>query len=202
VESIGEETERIDSILAEAGRKRSAAYDQILEIAMERLRILTHEMMRGYPSLARWEQTDDVFQEVVIRLYRTLKKVQPQSARHFFGLAAQQVRRTLIDLARHHFGPLATAANHESHFGLAELPPPASESTDGPVTLAEWAEFHEQIEKLPEEPRDVFSLIWYTGATHAEAAKILEVSTKTVQRRFLQARLLLTEAFQGPRSQD
>ncbi|MCC9606113.1 sigma-70 family RNA polymerase sigma factor [Blastopirellula sp. JC732] len=184
-------TQQIDVILAAERQRPAAAYDLIIESALERLQRQTKAMMRSYPRLARWEQTDDVFQEAVIRLYKSLKKVKPESARHFFNLATMQIRRTLIDLARHHLGPMAEAANHESHFALAELP--RQDADEGPLSLAQWAEFHEAIDKLPEEPRETFSLVWYGGMTHADAAQLLGVSTKTIQRRFLHARLLLAE---------
>lgn len=193
-DAITATTERIDAILAIEPRKPSAAYEQILEISLARLERLTRSMLRGYPSLARWEQTDDVFQEAVVRLYRTLKKVQPKSARHYFGLAAMQIRRSLIDLARHHLGPMATAANHESRFDIAEMQHNAED--EGPCSLAAWAEFHEAVEKLPEKQREVFSLVWYAGSSQSDAAKILNTSTKTVQRRFLEARLTLAKVLQ------
>ncbi|EAQ78950.1 RNA polymerase sigma factor [Blastopirellula marina] len=184
-------TQDIERILEAERQQPAAAYDLILERSLERLRRLTKAMMRSYPSLIRWEETDDVFQEAAIRLYRSLKKVKPQSAQHYFKLATLQIRRTLIDLARKHLGPLAEAANHQSHFALAELPRQGDD--EAPLSLAQWAEFHEAVDKLPEELRDTFSLIWYADATHGDAAQILGVSTKTIQRRFLKARLLLAE---------
>ncbi|PQO26486.1 RNA polymerase sigma factor [Blastopirellula marina] len=191
MDSTAGTTCQIDAILAAERQRPAAAYELIIERALERLQRQTKAMMRSYPRLARWEQTDDVFQEAVVRLYKSLKKVKPESSRHFFGLATLQIRRTLIDLARHHLGPLAEAANHESHYALAELP--RQEHEEGPLSLAQWAEFHEAIDQLPEEPRETFSLIWYAGMTQADAAALLGVSTKTIQRRFLHARLLLAE---------
>jgi hypothetical protein len=38
-----------------------AARDRLLERAGQRLLALTRRMLRGYPHLRRWEQTDDVF---------------------------------------------------------------------------------------------------------------------------------------------
>ncbi|HKB36491.1 MAG TPA: sigma factor-like helix-turn-helix DNA-binding protein, partial [Gemmataceae bacterium] len=35
---------------------------------------------------------------------------------------------------------------------------------------------------MPEEQREVFDLVYYQGLSHAEAAALLGVSTKTVQR--------------------
>jgi RNA polymerase sigma-70 factor (ECF subfamily) len=49
------------------------------------------------------------------------------------------------------------------------------------------------IEGLPEDEREVFELVGIQGLTHAEAATVVGVSQKTVQRRLHEARLLLAE---------
>jgi RNA polymerase sigma-70 factor (ECF subfamily) len=49
------------------------------------------------------------------------------------------------------------------------------------------------IEGLPEVEREVFDLVRIQGLTHAEAAGVVGVSEKTVQRRLNRARLLLAE---------
>ena len=91
-----------------------AAYGELLSIASTRLHKLARKMLRDLPQLRRWEQTDDVFQTAAIRLHRSLSEVKPESVRQFFGLASTQIRRTLINLARHHYGPEGQAANQES----------------------------------------------------------------------------------------
>lgn len=71
-------------------------------------------MFHGYPNLRRWEQADDVFQNSMVRLHRAMAEVPVESVRHFFNLAAVQVRRELLDLAKHHFGPEGGGANHHT----------------------------------------------------------------------------------------
>ena len=178
----------IDEILASAEPESRETYRKIIELSMIRMQQLTHNMLRGYPHLQRWEQTDDVFQTAVIKLHGSLNEVKPTSARQFFGLAALQIRRTLIDLVRHHLGPQADAANHESCGSLDVIDDQAS----GPATLAQWTDLHEAVDNLPDNEREVFSLIWYASATQKEAAKLIGVSDKTVQRRFYRARVLLS----------
>src|SRR5438270_546516 len=51
----------------------------------------------------------------------------------------------------------------------------------------------EAIDKLPENEREVFGLVRLQGLTHVEAAEVLDVSVKSVQRRLNRARLLLAE---------
>jgi RNA polymerase sigma-70 factor (ECF subfamily) len=49
------------------------------------------------------------------------------------------------------------------------------------------------IEGLPEPEREAFELVRIQGLTHAEAAAVVGVSERTVQRRLNRARLLLAE---------
>src|SRR5258706_15757041 len=70
---------------------------------------------------------------------------------------------------------------------------PAADSTD-PGQLSLWTEFHEKVKDLPDELRESFELLWYQGLTQTEVADLLGVSTRTVQRRRVDAcqRLRLT----------
>jgi RNA polymerase sigma-70 factor (ECF subfamily) len=51
----------------------------------------------------------------------------------------------------------------------------------------------EAIESLPEEEREVFSLVRVQGMAHTEVAEVLGTSTKTVQRRLNRALMVLAE---------
>jgi RNA polymerase sigma factor (sigma-70 family) len=182
-----------------------AARDRLLDRAGQRLVALTRRMLRGYPHLRRWEQTDDVFQSAVLRLYRSLGDVRPDSIAQFFGLAATQIRRTLIDLARHHFGPEGAAARHQSDVGAREKLNGSRDSSpvradEPPETLDAWARFHEAVEALPRDEREAFSVIWYGEATQKEAAELLGVTERTVLRRLVRARLLLHESLKNVRA--
>ena len=143
-------------------------------------------------------------QDALLRLWRALQDVRPTSLREFFRLAAVQVRREMIDLARHHFGPQGAAAFHASNPPI-ELRQTASAAPHGdradlshePSQMAAWTEFHEHAGRLPEEVGEVFDLIFYQGLSHAEAAALLGVSTKTVQRRWQEGCLRLHTALGG-----
>jgi len=50
------------------------------------------------------------------------------------------------------------------------------------------------IERLPEDEREVFCLVRIQGLSHGEAAALLDVSTKTVQRRIHRSMLLLAQS--------
>ena len=180
-----------------------SARKELLNCACERLSRLTRKMLRGYPRLKRWEQTDDVLQNAAVRLYRALGQVKPASAPDFFRLAALNIRRELLDLAKHYYGPQGRGARHatvDHRRQDASGTPAAHEPPDaggGPERLAAWTEFHQQIERLPDEEREIFDLLWYQGLSQAEAASLLNVSERTIKRRWQSARLKLHEALHG-----
>jgi RNA polymerase sigma-70 factor (ECF subfamily) len=173
-----------------------AARAALLECAGERLVRLARKMLGRFPGVRRWEQTDDVLQNALLRLHRALEGTAPESVRSFFNLAGVLIRRELIDLARHYASPRVPLARHESGVPLDDprgsLPARAgADQTDDPARLAAWTEFHHQVEHLADEDREVFDLLWYQGLTQGEAAGVLGVSEKTINRRWAAARMRL-----------
>lgn len=194
---------KLQNLIDLATKGDTAAHDALLDHACDRLLKLTRKMLRGYPQLRRWEQTDDVCQNAMLRLHRALEQVELESVRHFFNLAAVQIRRELLDLAKHHFGPQGRGANHHTDGQPADDDGGSIHaSPQEPTSLEDWSEFHGQVEALPDEEQEVFNLIWYDGLTQPEAAQALDISLRTVKRRWQSARLLLFEALQGERPQD
>jgi RNA polymerase sigma-70 factor (ECF subfamily) len=175
-----------------------AARDALLGAAGERLRQLAHRMLGTYPRVRRWEETDDVLQNALLRLYRTMKDVPPQSAADFLRLAALNIRRELLDLIKHYYGPQGQGAHHASQDPNQESPPEGTApSSLDPSRLATWSEFHQHVERMPDDERAVFDLLWYQGLTQAQAAQLLGVTERTVKRRWQSARLKLHDALQG-----
>jgi RNA polymerase sigma-70 factor (ECF subfamily) len=70
-------------------------------------------------------------------------------------------------------------------------------TTHDPGRLAAWAEFHAAVAALGEADRELFDLLWYQGLTQAEAATLLGVSERTVNSRWLAARVRLSDALGG-----
>jgi RNA polymerase sigma-70 factor (ECF subfamily) len=176
---------------------------ELLTAASERLGRLARKMFRAETRLRRWEDTADVFQAAMLRLLRRLQNVTPASPRDFFRLAAGEIRRELIDLARHHFGPCGPGANHDTNpggTGDADTPSWPDDPADAeqcPSRLAEWGEFHERVGALPDVEQEAFDLVWYQGLSHVEAAEVLGVCPRTVKRRWHAACLKLESALGG-----
>jgi RNA polymerase sigma-70 factor (ECF subfamily) len=162
----------------------------LLERAVGRLRLLCAGLLRrSYPRLTQPPvnlETDELLDGVVAGLVTALQKVRPQTVRQFFALANQHMRWQLNDLARLLDERPRAAALAES--GVA-APPGSSDSClsqDARRMLA-------AIEGLPEDEREVFELVRIQGLPYTEAAGVVGVSVKTVQRRLNRARLMLAE---------
>jgi RNA polymerase sigma factor (sigma-70 family) len=186
---------QLQALLDQAAEGSDEAYGELVSQASERLLKLTRRMIRDFPKLRRWEQTDDVFQTAALRLYRSLAEVKPDSVRGFFGLATTQIRRTLIDLARQHYGPEGHGAMHHTD-GDGEAAddgvlPNQPADVLKPESLDAWVRFHEAVDQLPEHEREVFQLLWYAGVQQQEVAAILGISVPAVQRRWYQAQHVL-----------
>src|SRR5947209_20380976 len=73
-----------------------SAHNELLTHAGERLTRLTRKMLRDFPGVHRWEETDDVLQNSFLRLSRALGELQLPTVADFFRLAAVQIRRELF----------------------------------------------------------------------------------------------------------
>lgn len=181
-----------------------AARDRIIELSSARLRLLAHRMLARFPAVRRWDDTDDVFQNAALRLHRALGDVQPESPRGIMALAATQLHRELIDLARRHAGPMSFAANHATNApaggqpsGGTDVPAAVDRAATSDETLDRWTMFHDAIAALPGELREVFHLVWYLGADQKSIARLLECSERTVKSRWREAREAVRAALDG-----
>lgn len=166
----------------------------LIDHAFGRLRRLAARLLGAYPSVRRWEQTDDVLQNASVRLWKSLAEVEPRNVKSFFGLAAVQIRRELLDLARKHKQRRgADTAGQE--IGQENEDPLGPKAPD--ASLTEWTELHENVQELPKEQLEVFDLLYYHGLTQAETADVLGHSVRTIKRRWREARKSLYDIYHG-----
>ena len=162
-----------------------AAADELLRATGARLEKLARRMTRTFPNVRGQADTGDVLQNSLIRLLRTLQTIKPATTRDFFNLAAVHIRRELLDLARRCRGrcwvPLGTPDDSDCparQHVTASLP---SEDFDL------WARFHEAVDELPVEEREVVGLVFYHGWTQVRIAELFSVDERTVRRRWTSA---------------
>lgn len=192
-------TTRLNELLDRWNAGDESAMNEIVIHAQGRLERMASRMLSNKPHVSRWNETGDVLQNSLVRLCRALKEVRPDNKLAFHGLAAQQIRRELCDLARSLYGPLGHGRHHKTEApakGIDEVQglqyEAVAQKTDS-INRYEMAAFHESVEKLDEAQREVFDLIFYQGMTQTEVAALIGVSDRTVKRRFRDAKLSLNE---------
>jgi RNA polymerase sigma factor (sigma-70 family) len=199
-----QDDEQIGVMLKRLAAGEATAHEDLIVWASERMREIAHRMLRTFPTVRRWEETDDVVQNAAIRLDRALRQTLPLDVRGLLGLAATQVRRELLDLAKKHRGPESYGGNHETNFQrldgeLRAKVDDAAAQCDPLETLERWTRLHAAADSLPAEEREVFHMCWYLGLKQEDIARLLDCSTRTVKRRWESAKEILATAMPGPR---
>src|SRR5262245_50612508 len=192
---------QIENCLQRWAQGEQVARDELLGLASDWLRRLVAVMLADYPRVRRWGPTDDVLQIALLLLWQALRDLKPSTPREFCGLATLQIRRELIDLARHYVGPHGPSAHHVTHDSpLTDAPcgfAPAGDTSYNPARLATSTDFHNQIALLPPDLRAAFETRWYLNLPYAEAAELLGISVSSVIRHYQAACRTLGEVFKG-----
>jgi RNA polymerase sigma factor (sigma-70 family) len=185
---------QLQGLIDLARRGDKGAKSLLVDHACERLLKLTRKMFRGFPALRRWEETSDVFQNSVIRLHRALASVEVESVRHFFNLAGEMVRRELLDLKKHHYGAHGPARHHHTDRHPSDQRGGLIAESAAPTDdVDRWASFHDAVSRLPDEYREVVNLLFYEELPQDDAAAALDISVRTLKRRWQETKLLLSE---------
>ena len=161
----------------------------LLDRSVRRLQLLCANLLyRKYRRLTLPPvnlQPEEMLDAVVERLLKAMRSVRPQTVRQFFALVNQHMRWELNDVARRlDERPDAVEVREDL------VPAPAS---SGSVLTPDGRRMLEVIDDLPEDEREAFDLVRIQGLTHGEAAEVLGVVAKTVQRRLDRGLRLLTE---------
>jgi RNA polymerase sigma-70 factor (ECF subfamily) len=170
------------------------ASEALARAVFGRMNRLARCMLREYPTVRRWAEADDVLQGSLVRLLRSLHEIQPATTRDFANLMAVHVRRELLDLTRRFRRRLDAGAEEqieEEGKLLAQVPAP---EFAGVEELELWSAFHERVEHLPVEEREVVGLVFYHGWTQEQVAELFGVDERTIRRRWRSACQRLNEA--------
>jgi len=162
---------------------------ELLERAAYRLERLCATMLhRRYPRLSGPPtnlETAEMLGGVVEGLLKAMRAIRPRTVREFFALANQHLRWELNDLARR-------LDERPADVELSEGLVPAPAGSDSVLT-PDARRILEAIDGLPEDEREAFNLVRVHGLTQPEAAEVLGVAVKTVQRRLNRGLVLLAE---------
>jgi len=166
------------------------ALDALASLVYNELRRLAGRSL-NHESAGLTLQTHDLIHEAFLRLIGQ-RHVDWQNRAHFFGIAAQMMRRILTDHARRR-----SAVKHGSGrrpLVLDEVPDPAADGDAGIVAvdeaLGELAQENAELARIVE-------LRFFGGLDHDEIAAVLGVSDATVRRRFRIAKAWLYRRLSG-----
>ncbi len=163
---------------------------ELLGRAAKRLEFLCATMLhQDYPRLIGAPinlQSDELLGALIERLMKAMRETRPPTVRQFFGLANQHIRWELNDLARR----LEERETIERLSG-DNVPAPVSSGSELSLNARRMLD---AIEGLPEDQREVFSLVRIQGMSQTEVAALLGVTAKTIKRRLDRSLILLTSA--------
>jgi RNA polymerase sigma-70 factor (ECF subfamily) len=161
----------------------------LLDRAVRRMQLLCKNLLhRKYRRLTLPPlnlQSDEMLSAVVERLLKAMRSVRPPTVRQFFALVNQHMRWELNDLARRLDEQPAFV-----ELDSDKVPAPPSSSA---VLTPNGRRMLQAIDQLPEDEREVFELVRIQALTQVEVAKVLGMSSKTVQRRLNHSLLLLAK---------
>src|SRR5690242_11437809 len=173
------------------------------QVALERLMPLVYGQLRRLAAAyLRRERSDHTLQstalvnEAFLRLVRQ-KDVQWQSRAHFYGIAAQMIRRILVDYAR---------AQHAEKRGSGAmklalddaLALPASQHVDTMDLLA-LNNALERLSQLDERQSRIVELRFFAGLSIEETAEVVSLSPASIKREWQTARAWLFREMRSAR---
>lgn len=176
--------QEVTQLLVDWSNGDEQALEKLLPLVNSELRRLaSHYMRRESPGHTL--QTSALVNEAYLRLIDQ-QQVRWQNRAHFFGIAAQLMRRILIDHARrHHYAKRGGGAPQVS---LDETAVVSQERA------AELIAVHEALEQLATfDPRKsrIVELRFFGGLNLDETAEVMELSPRTVQREWRAAKAWL-----------
>jgi RNA polymerase sigma factor (TIGR02999 family) len=176
---------KVTSLLNEAGAGNASAAAELLPLVYERLRVLAGRKMRQ-------ERPDQTLQatalvhEAYLRLVDTTKVQLWESRWHFYGAAAEAMRRILVENARRR-GRLKRGGERR-RVDLETMALSVNERANDLLAL------DEALTKLAEEYAEKAQLVklrYFGGLTQEEAAQAMGISTSTADRHWAYARAWL-----------
>src|SRR5262245_9620442 len=175
----------VTALLGDWSRGNPAALNQLLPLVYAELRRIARRQLRR-ERVGHTLQPTALVHEAYLRLVDQ-RKVDWRNRAHFFGVAAQVMRRILVDNARRHDATKRGA-------GILSVSIDAAVEKPAPDDISVLALDHAlgRLEAIDSSLARIVELRAFGGLTLEEAALVLEVSVSTVKREWRTARAWLT----------
>jgi RNA polymerase sigma factor (TIGR02999 family) len=176
----------VTQLLIEWSKGDQAALEQLIPLVYDEL----HRLARSYMRRERpghTLQTSALMHEAYLRLVDQ-RHVQWQNRAHFFGVAAQLMRRILVDHARSR-----SRAKRGGKAQIVSLAEPSMISAE----LSEVIAVDQALNGLAEldaRKSRIVEMKFFGGLTNEEIAEVLSVTTRTVEREWRKAKAWLYRA--------
>ncbi len=184
--------EEITQLLIEVAQGREEAWEPLMGKVYQELRMLAHQRLR-FERRGHTLGTTALVHEAYLKLVN-LDRLHWQNRSQFFAVAAQAMRRILVDYAR-------TAKRLKRGGGQVPLSLDDPDQNALPVMSEEEAEellaldeALTQLGAISERQRQVVELRFFSGLTIQETAEVLDIGLNTVKRDWNAARAWLNRA--------
>jgi len=165
-----------------------SALEQLIPIVYDELRRVAHRRLRGERA-GHTLQTTALVNEAYLRIVASCHQVDWQNRAQFFALAAQQMRRVLVDIARAHGCQRRGGGAKQIEFdeaGIAE--PEIALSLDDLLALDEALG---RLARIYPRKAQVVELKFFGGLSDDEAATVLKINPELVKKDWQKAKLFL-----------
>ena len=180
----------ITALLVDWNNGDKSAIERLLPLVERELHRLAHSYMRREDP-DHTLQTTALINETYLRLIDQ-RKVQWQNRAHFFGIAAQIMRRILLNYARDQ--NRIKRGGGTIHVSLSEAMVMPAEKDREIIALNDALT---RLEAIDERKSKVVELRYFGGLTVPEVAEVLKVSEITVMRDWAFAKAWLSREMQN-----
>lgn len=181
---MSDSTRPITALLDEARNGRTSAQDQLWSAIYGALKTLAHGQMGG-ESPGHALQTTALVHEAYLRLIGN-EDVRWDNRRHFFGAAAEAMRRIRIDEARRR-----KSLKRGGDRARVDIDEAAAVFDDDPAELLRIDEALRKLEEIDARQAEIVKLRYFGGLSIDDTAKALDVSPRTVDTDWRFARVWL-----------
>jgi RNA polymerase sigma factor (TIGR02999 family) len=185
-----ESPQDVTALLDDWARGDARARDRLLPLVYDELRRIAARQMRQERA-GHTLQPTALVHEAYLKLVGQ-RRVDWQNRAHFYGVAAQVMRRILVDHARRH-----KADKRGNGLEAVSIEEALNLRAENLIPVLELEDVLERLEKLDPALSRIVELRAFGGCTLEEAAEVLNVSRSTAKRDWRLAKAWLTREWRA-----
>jgi len=182
--------ENVTQLLIGWSKGDKEALDKLVPLVYDELRRQAARYLQ-HERIGHTLQTTALIHEAYLRLIDQ-KNVHWQNRAHFFGIAAQMMRRILVDHARTKKRAKRGGSDVRVSLSDANLKTPGQD-----LDIVALDEALERLAEIDEQQSRIVELRFFSGLTVEETAEVLSISTATVKRDWSMAKAWLHREISG-----